>query len=301
MENSSLGTTQSLIRSHQQHVLSTKKFGEERKNSNQKQLFPLGCVSWASLTPPPSPQCSLPGDPNHVTPGWRRGRQDGWEALSLHREWDEAGPWGGGPGLGGWGAAAGRGKVSHCSLQPHCPSHTLSGWDTGGRGSLQAPQSLPGQLHATREGRTRHFCCCPCRCLAWRALSCKCDAATAPPEAPAVRGCGGARLKAGGTTGQQQQQHQGCPPPTPPRQPDPSPRAARSKQCPCGTEGRRAPWQRLIVVMAQVAVPQSAGPSEARPGVPRQQGTAQQSRPLSFSPRQPRRGVLAPHGAGPPR
>lgn len=99
MENSSLGATQSLIKSRQQHFLNTKKFEEERKNSNQKKLFPLGCVSWASLTPPPSLQCCLPGDLDALTPGGRRGRQDGWEALSLHREWDGAGPWGGGPGL----------------------------------------------------------------------------------------------------------------------------------------------------------------------------------------------------------
>lgn len=46
---------------------------------------------------------------------------------------------------------------------------------------------------------------------------------------------------------------------------------------------------------------QGAVRSEAHPGVPRHQGTAQQSRPLSFSPRQPQAGVLAPHGAGPPR
>lgn len=88
----------------------------------------------------------------------------------------------------GLGAAAGSGKVSYCSEWPHCPSHTHTRGRMQAGGSLQVPQSLPGQPLATREGRMRHFCCCPCRGAAWRALSCKCAAATAPPELPGVRG-----------------------------------------------------------------------------------------------------------------
>lgn len=56
MENSSLRATQSLFRSHQ-HFLSIKKLGEERKKCKPKEALPPGCVSWASLIPPPSPQC----------------------------------------------------------------------------------------------------------------------------------------------------------------------------------------------------------------------------------------------------
>lgn len=108
--------------------------------------------------------------------------------FSLHREQDGAGPWGGGPGLWGWGAA-GRGKVSYCSVRPHCPSHTQARGGMQAGGSLQVPQSLPGQPLVAREGRMRHFCCCPCRGLAWRALRCKCDAATTPPKAPGAWGC----------------------------------------------------------------------------------------------------------------
>lgn len=101
----------------------------------------------------------------------------------------------------------------------------------------------------------------------------------------------GARLKTGGTTGQQQQQHQGCPPPTPPRQPEPSPRAASSKPCPCGME---VPGPPAGADSGHGAGGGAVGSPQCDPrripGVPRHQGTAQQSRPFSFSPRQPRRG-----------
>lgn len=95
-----------------------------------------------------------------------------------------------GCGAGGQQQQGGReGKVSHCSVQPHCPSHTHARGRMQAGASLQVPQSLPGQPLTTREGRMRHFCCCPCRGLAWRALICKHDAATALPEAAGVRGC----------------------------------------------------------------------------------------------------------------
>lgn len=86
------------------------------------------------------------------------------------------------------GCGAGRGKVSYCSVQPHCPSHTHTRGGMQVGGSLQVSQSLPGQPLTTREGRMRHFCCCPWRGLAWRVLSCKCDADAAPPKVPGIRG-----------------------------------------------------------------------------------------------------------------
>lgn len=143
-ENSSLRATQSLTRSHQRHFLNTKNFVEARKTQTKRSSSPWGM---------------FPGHPSHLhpslngacleiltplTPGWRRGRRDGWEALSLHREE--------GLDLGeefpGWGAAAGRGKVSYCSVRPHCPSHTHTrgGMQVGGGSLSRSPGPCLGSL-----------------------------------------------------------------------------------------------------------------------------------------------------------
>lgn len=86
MENSSLGATQSLFRSQQQHFLNIKKLREERKKRKPKEALPPGCFLGI---PHPSTLlsmhvgalCFLPGGPDPLTPGWSRGRQNGWEAF----------------------------------------------------------------------------------------------------------------------------------------------------------------------------------------------------------------------------
>lgn len=69
----------------------------------------------------------------------------------------------------------------------------------------------------------RHFCCCPCRGLVWRALSCKCDAASTPPKVPGVRDCLRGQAENRGYYRAAAAASRVTPSP-PPRQPNPSPR-----------------------------------------------------------------------------
>lgn len=290
MENSSLGATQSLFRSHQQHFLNAKKFGEERNNSNQKKLFPLGCVSWASLIPPPSPQCisghsaaclgvSTPSPQDGAGGDRTDGRLCPCTGSGMGLGCGE-----GVPGCGAGGLQQG-GERSRIALCGHTAllTHTLRVGCRRGRVS-PGPPVLAWAASRRQGGQDEALLLLPVRGSGTEgALRCRCDAATAPPG-----------LNTGGTAGQgQQQQHQGCPPPTPLRQPDPSPRPASSEPCPCGME-------------VPLAVADSGHGAElgATPGAPRGAPApghcSAVSSPLLLSQAAPA-GVLAPHGAGPPR
>ena len=113
----------------------------------------------------------------------------------------------------------------------------------------------------------RHFCCCPCRGLAWRALRCKYDAATTPPKALGVWGCLRGQAENRGYHGAAAAAASSRVPLTH------STQAARPQSQGSivqavsvwdgGAAGAcRDPWQWLIVVMAQVAVPRAARGAE---------------------------------------
>lgn len=182
--------------------------------------FPSVLLAWGSR--PPHPRME-------------EGEADGWEALSLHREWDGAGPWGGDPGLWGWGAAAagreGEGLSLLCAATLPF-THTCSGWDASW-GVSPGPPVLAWAASHHQGGQDEALLLLPLprSGMEGTELQTRCCHRT-PRGARYPRLPGEARLKTGDTTGQQQQ-HQGC---SPPRQPDPSPRAASSKPCPCGME-----------------------------------------------------------------
>lgn len=169
----------------------------------------------------------------------------------------------------GWGWAVGRrsravglqqGVGRSLIAQPHCPSHTHAWGGIQAGGSLQVPQSLPGQPLTPREGRMRHFCCCPRRGLARRALSCKCDAATTPPEVSEVA-CR-ARLKTGGYHGAAAAAASRVPPTHSAQAARPQSQGSVFQAVSVWDGGAagscRDSWRWLIVVMAQVAVPWAA-------------------------------------------